>query len=175
MELDQSYVWITTRRLKPGTRDEFSKAWRPRAFPDGMLRPTSATAPTGTRSSGWRSGTRTSRGTAFVARDETASGDGTVPGQGTLRPLYRPRTEDPQKTDRPRCSPKKAIRENAGYVAVPAKRDTFRMNTRCRTAPARASVDRPGRCIVRPAAVRNGHQRTRRGLTPSRKRLSYSP
>jgi hypothetical protein len=38
MELDQSYVWITTRRLKSGTREEFSRAWRPRAFPEGMLR-----------------------------------------------------------------------------------------------------------------------------------------
>ena len=38
MERDQSYVWITTRRLKPGTREEFSRAWRPREFPEGMLR-----------------------------------------------------------------------------------------------------------------------------------------
>jgi heme-degrading monooxygenase HmoA len=38
MELDQSYVWITSRRLKPGTRDEFSRAWQPRDFPEGMLR-----------------------------------------------------------------------------------------------------------------------------------------
>jgi hypothetical protein len=38
MELDQSYVWITTRRLKPGTREEFSRAWLPRDFPEGMLR-----------------------------------------------------------------------------------------------------------------------------------------
>ena len=38
MDLDQSYVWITTRRLKPGTREEFSRAWRPRGFPEGMLR-----------------------------------------------------------------------------------------------------------------------------------------
>jgi heme-degrading monooxygenase HmoA len=38
MELDQQYVWITTRRLKPGSREEFRKAWRPSAFPEGMLR-----------------------------------------------------------------------------------------------------------------------------------------
>ena len=38
MEFDQSFVWITTRRLKPGTREEFSRAWRPREFPQGMLR-----------------------------------------------------------------------------------------------------------------------------------------
>ena len=38
MELDQTYVWITTRRLKPGSREAFSRAWRPSAFPEGMLR-----------------------------------------------------------------------------------------------------------------------------------------
>ena len=38
MDLDQQYLWITTRRLKPGTRKEFSQAWRPSAFPEGMLR-----------------------------------------------------------------------------------------------------------------------------------------
>ena len=38
MELDKCYVWITTRRLKPGTREGFSRAWRPRDFPEGMLR-----------------------------------------------------------------------------------------------------------------------------------------
>jgi heme-degrading monooxygenase HmoA len=38
MELDEAYVWITTRKLAPGTRDQFSKAWRPGAFPPGMLR-----------------------------------------------------------------------------------------------------------------------------------------
>jgi len=38
MELDQAFVWITTRRLKPGTREEFSRAWRPSEFPEGMLR-----------------------------------------------------------------------------------------------------------------------------------------
>ena len=39
MELDQTYVWITTRKLKPGTtREDFSRAWRPGTFPEGMLR-----------------------------------------------------------------------------------------------------------------------------------------
>jgi heme-degrading monooxygenase HmoA len=37
MDLDQRYVWITTRRLRPGARDEFSRVWRPREFPEGML------------------------------------------------------------------------------------------------------------------------------------------
>jgi len=35
---DEYVVWITTRRLKPGSRDEFSRAWRPAEFPEGMLR-----------------------------------------------------------------------------------------------------------------------------------------
>jgi heme-degrading monooxygenase HmoA len=38
MDLDQAFVWITTRKLKPGSRDEFSRAWKPSDFPKGMLR-----------------------------------------------------------------------------------------------------------------------------------------
>lgn len=37
MELD-GYVWITTRKLKPGSREEFSRFWQPSEFPEGMLR-----------------------------------------------------------------------------------------------------------------------------------------
>jgi heme-degrading monooxygenase HmoA len=38
MDRDQHVVWITTRRIKPGTYEEFRTAWRPREFPEGMLR-----------------------------------------------------------------------------------------------------------------------------------------
>jgi len=38
MELHDAYVWITTRRLEPGSREGFSRAWRPAEFPKGMLR-----------------------------------------------------------------------------------------------------------------------------------------
>jgi heme-degrading monooxygenase HmoA len=38
MDLDNGYVWVTTRKLEPGTREEFSRAWRPGEFPAGMLR-----------------------------------------------------------------------------------------------------------------------------------------
>lgn len=38
MERDQYVVWITTRKIKPGTYEEFRHAWRPKEFPDGMLR-----------------------------------------------------------------------------------------------------------------------------------------
>jgi len=39
MESAGEVVWITTRRLRPGTtREDFSRAWRPGTFPDGMLR-----------------------------------------------------------------------------------------------------------------------------------------
>ena len=47
MELDESFVWITTRRLKPGAREEFSRAWRPRDFPEGMLRAYECYSPDG--------------------------------------------------------------------------------------------------------------------------------
>lgn len=36
--MEQYYVWITTRRIKPGTREEFARAWRPAEFPEGMVR-----------------------------------------------------------------------------------------------------------------------------------------
>lgn len=38
MEPDQYVVWITTRRIRPGTYEEFRKSWRPKEFPKGMLR-----------------------------------------------------------------------------------------------------------------------------------------
>jgi hypothetical protein len=38
MELDDSVVWITTRRIKPGSYEDFRRAWRPKEFPEGMLR-----------------------------------------------------------------------------------------------------------------------------------------
>jgi heme-degrading monooxygenase HmoA len=31
------HVWTTTRRIKPGTREQFEGAWRPDEFPDGLL------------------------------------------------------------------------------------------------------------------------------------------
>jgi hypothetical protein len=34
----EDVVWITTRRIKPGSYDEFRKAWRPSSIPEGMLR-----------------------------------------------------------------------------------------------------------------------------------------
>ncbi|GIU94681.1 MAG: hypothetical protein KatS3mg012_1138 [Gaiellaceae bacterium] len=38
MERDRYVVWITTRRIAPGTYEQFRRAWRPREFPEGMLR-----------------------------------------------------------------------------------------------------------------------------------------
>jgi hypothetical protein len=39
MDLEGQVAWITTRQLRPGTtREEFSRAWRPSEFPEGMLR-----------------------------------------------------------------------------------------------------------------------------------------
>lgn len=47
MELDQTHVWITTRRLSPRAREEFSRAWRPTEFPEGMLRAYECYSPDG--------------------------------------------------------------------------------------------------------------------------------
>jgi len=38
VELDDGFVWITTRKLKHGSREEFSRSWKPSEFPKGMLR-----------------------------------------------------------------------------------------------------------------------------------------
>ena len=35
---EEYVVWITTRKLKPGSHEEFARAWRPGEFPAGMLR-----------------------------------------------------------------------------------------------------------------------------------------
>ena len=37
MDTDHDVVWITTRRIKPGTYEEFRQAWRPKVFPEGMV------------------------------------------------------------------------------------------------------------------------------------------
>ena len=47
MELDGGYVWITTRKLKPGTREDFGRAWKPSEFPEGMLRAYELASPDG--------------------------------------------------------------------------------------------------------------------------------
>ena len=48
MELDIAHVWITTRRLRPGAREEFSRAWKPSEFPPGMVRAYELYSPDGT-------------------------------------------------------------------------------------------------------------------------------
>lgn len=36
--MEDHFVWMTTRRIKPGTLTDFEGAWRPDAHPEGMLR-----------------------------------------------------------------------------------------------------------------------------------------
>jgi heme-degrading monooxygenase HmoA len=36
--METFYVWVTTRRLPPGTLDDFEHAWRPEQRPDGLQR-----------------------------------------------------------------------------------------------------------------------------------------
>jgi heme-degrading monooxygenase HmoA len=36
--METRYVWVTTRRLQPGTLDDFERAWRPEQRPEGMER-----------------------------------------------------------------------------------------------------------------------------------------
>jgi heme-degrading monooxygenase HmoA len=34
--MEESFVWITTRQIKPGSLGEFEQAWRPERYPEGM-------------------------------------------------------------------------------------------------------------------------------------------
>ncbi|MGW3622878.1 antibiotic biosynthesis monooxygenase [Streptomyces sp. NPDC000880] len=36
--MEDYFVWVTTRRIKPGTLEEFERAWRPGAKPQGLRR-----------------------------------------------------------------------------------------------------------------------------------------
>jgi heme-degrading monooxygenase HmoA len=36
--MDEHFVWMTTRQIKPGTLTDFERAWRPDMHPEGMLR-----------------------------------------------------------------------------------------------------------------------------------------
>jgi heme-degrading monooxygenase HmoA len=36
--VEEYFVWMTTRQLKPGMLAEFERAWRPDTHPEGMLR-----------------------------------------------------------------------------------------------------------------------------------------
>jgi len=36
--MEEHFVWMTTRRIKPGALTEFERAWRPDTHPEGMLR-----------------------------------------------------------------------------------------------------------------------------------------
>ena len=35
--MEENFVWMTTRRIKPGTLADFERTWRPERHPDGML------------------------------------------------------------------------------------------------------------------------------------------
>ncbi|MFF8844210.1 hypothetical protein ACF08N_16060 [Streptomyces sp. NPDC015127] len=36
--MQEHFVWVTTRRLQPGTLEDFENAWRPAPYPSGLLR-----------------------------------------------------------------------------------------------------------------------------------------
>ena len=38
MQREQSVVWITTRKIREGSYEDFRRAWRPKEFPKGMIR-----------------------------------------------------------------------------------------------------------------------------------------
>ncbi|GHH81464.1 hypothetical protein [Streptomyces capitiformicae] len=36
--MEEHFVWVTTRRIRPGTLGDFEKVWRPATHPPGMRR-----------------------------------------------------------------------------------------------------------------------------------------
>jgi len=36
--MEEHFVWMTTRQIKPGALADFERAWRPDTHPEGMLR-----------------------------------------------------------------------------------------------------------------------------------------
>ena len=36
--MEEHFVWMTTRRIRPGMLADFERAWRPQTHPEGMLR-----------------------------------------------------------------------------------------------------------------------------------------
>jgi hypothetical protein len=43
------YFWVSTRTIKPDTREQFERSWRPAEFPDGQPGPTCCTPRRATR------------------------------------------------------------------------------------------------------------------------------
>jgi len=36
--MEEHFVWMTTRQIRPGALADFERAWRPHPHPEGMLR-----------------------------------------------------------------------------------------------------------------------------------------
>ncbi|MGP3952724.1 hypothetical protein [Streptomyces sp. 7N604] len=34
--MEEHFVWMTTRRIKPGRLEDFEKAWQPAPYPEGL-------------------------------------------------------------------------------------------------------------------------------------------
>ena len=98
MDTEQYVVWITTRRIREGSYEEFRKAWRPKEFPEGMLRAYECFSEDSNEVVGistWDSLESRER-TALGGRVGAPRGDGAVRRGRELGPLHRARAEDPE-------------------------------------------------------------------------------
>ena len=111
MDKEQYVVWITTRRIKEGSYEDFRRAWRPKG---GSRREccarTSASRRTRTRWSGFHVGLAGVQGALprLRGRGGASRGDGALRRGRDLRALHQARAEDPDiaRAGPDRCAPR---------------------------------------------------------------------
>ena len=99
MEPDQDVVWITTRRIKDGSYEEFRKAWRPNAFPEGMVSAYECFSEERNEIVGISPGGRSSHASAtgLGRRGRAPARDGAVRRGRELRAVPRARARDSER------------------------------------------------------------------------------
>jgi hypothetical protein len=96
MDREEYVVWITTRTIKPGSYEDFRRAWQPKDFPQGMLRAYECDAAETNEVIGialWNS--LESCDEYRLSNVETGS-HGALRRVGDLRDLHRPRAPNPE-------------------------------------------------------------------------------
>jgi heme-degrading monooxygenase HmoA len=118
------YFWVSTRRIKPDTREQFEQSWRPAEFPDGLVGAYVLYAEEGDEVVGisiWDSAEACDRyrRSEVEARRREAMG---LRGRGAVELLHRPRARNPGQLTRASHAPTGARGWEGERVAVAAER-----------------------------------------------------